>query len=258
MTTPMRPILPAIHPAILLLAALLCAQPLHAQDVDDFESDPAPTRSAGGIFGAGGAVTPIWFMPNMDVTNAELARLGFPALPDGGMFMLGGRGYAYIIIVPNLRVGGMGAGTSVTAERTSGSLREASSMSTAFGGVTLEYVVPFGRFHLAAGGLLGGGSRTLTLQRAPVGDKSWPGAPGAPVGEEYRVYANSYLAWQPWLTAEYEISPFVVAGLTGGWYGTSGSTWTLNDHFPVSGMPDFKSDGPFVRLDLTIGLFIGE
>jgi hypothetical protein len=126
--------------------------------------------------------------------------------------------------------------------------------------VTIEYVIPFGRFHIAVGGMLGAGSHTLTLTDGNrLADKSWNGLfPSTPdAATERRIeLSSSFFTWQPALTIEYEVHPFMVLGLTGGYFGGSGS-WRLNEYVDMEEMPDFKFESPFIRLGLTFGLFLG-
>jgi hypothetical protein len=238
--------------------ALVLAAPLRAQNADDFDTPPQPVPRGGGIFGAGGGVIPAWYFLNTDGLNTELSRLGYPALDKAPMFQMGGHGYVYILVIPNFRIGGMGAGGSVDVSRVvSDVLYESTSYATAFGGVTLEYVIPVGRFHLAVGGLLGGGGRSLTLTRTLNTRKDWSEV-GQEAVDQHLTISNGFFSWQPWLTAEFDVNPFIVLSVTGGWYGTSGSKWTLDSHFDMNNVPDFKTDGPFLRVGLTMGLFIGE
>src|SRR5512145_225517 len=121
------------------------------------EPEEAPARYRGGIVGAGGGVDALWYFFDATVLNSELVKKGMPQLSESGMFMLGGHGYAYIIVVPDLRIGGMGAGGSVSETTIENNVLSKSKLSTSFGGVTIEYVFAFKRLHFAIGGLLGGG-----------------------------------------------------------------------------------------------------
>ena len=56
---------------------------------------------------------------------------------------------------------------------------------------------------------------------------------------------------------EYEVHPFIVLGVTGGYFGGSGS-WELDESFDMTAMPDFHFESPFLRVGLTFGLFLGE
>jgi hypothetical protein len=117
--------------------------------------------------------------------------------------------------------------------------------------------VPFGRFHVAAGGLLGAGTMTATLTRMPDGDRAWPDIVDATTVSR-QVLSATYLSWQPWLTCEFDVNPFLVVGVTGGWYGGTPTSWTYNDALTATGVPSFSFAGPFLRADVTAGLFIGE
>lgn len=229
---------------------------------DDFELRPNRRQRSGGIIGGGGGITPMWHFLNTSELNGTLGETGFPQLGEDGLFLFGGRGYFYIMLIPNLRIGGIGygGGMETTRQQDDGSYRS-SQLDVGAGGVTIEYVIPFGRFHIAFGGMLGAGSYTLTLTEGNrLADKTWAGlfpqTPGTQAENRLELY-SSFFSWQPSLTFEYELHPFVVLGLTGGYFGGSGS-WRLNDYIDMEEMPDFKFESPFIRLGLTFGLFLGE
>ena len=241
----------------LLVFSCLIAVPLRAQSDSDSVDLPEPRRGGGGIIGFGGGVSGTMALYNMTDLNSQLAAKQFPALSDKGMFLFGGHGYAYIVLVPNLRIGGMGAGGSIeTIERLAGTYRS-SKFATSFGGVTLEYVIPFKRLHLAFGGMLGGGTRTLTLTQASDRDKHWSGL-FDPLGDIRHELTQSFFAWQPWASLEWEFHPLAVLSLTGGWSGARNGAWRLDNAFDVQDVPDFKLDRAFVRLGLTVGFFLPE
>jgi hypothetical protein len=249
-----------------LLLSLLQPSIVLAQDEED-EPQPVKSTKYTGTFGVGGGIAPHWLFINTDKLNAALtATTKTPLLTDKGMFLFGGHGYAYIMLIPNLRIGGIGAGGSISAE---GTVQEGSpgeipgetyyqrtTLSTGFGGVTIEYVIPFKRLQLAFGGVLGGGTHSLTLTRVRNESPAWQSA--MHFLEYQHVFTCPYFAYQPTASIEYLFSPFTVLSLTGGYYGTSGKTWTMDDAFSVKDMPDISFAGAFVRVELTFGLFIPE
>ncbi len=249
--------------AFLLL--LLLASSTFAQDDEDFEIRPNRRQRGGGIVGGGGGITPTWHFLNTAALNSALAVKGMPQLGEDGLFLFGGQGYVYIMIVPNLRVGGMGYGGSVEAvpepsmDRGIEPYRK-TELSVGAGGVTIEYVIPFGKFHIAIGAMLGAGSYTLTLTESDPLRKTWgglfPSSPTSPVSTRHEI-TSSFFTWQPSLTMEYEVHPFIVLGLTGGYFGGRGSR-ELDKSFDLLDMPEFNFESPFVRLGLTFGLFLGE
>jgi hypothetical protein len=244
---------------ITVLLLTLTAGSLLAQEEDDYR--PNRRQRGGGIVGGGGGVTPTWYFMNTDPLNAALAEKGFPQLSEDGMFLFGGRGYAYIMLIPNLRIGGIGFGGSVEQRRDQEGLYQSTKLDVGAGGVTIEYVIPFGRFHIAAGGMIGAGSYTLTMTQAENTAKTWGGLFPTALetnADRRHVLTSSFLTWQPSLTLEYEIHPFILVDLTGGWYGGSAEEWELDDHVALGDMPDLELGGGFVRLGVTFGLFLGE
>ncbi|MFZ1730838.1 MAG: hypothetical protein WAV84_12005 [Bacteroidota bacterium] len=248
-----------------LLLLLLLVSSAIAQDDEDFEIRPNRRQRGGGIVGGGGGITPTWHFLNTTDLNSALAAKGMPQLGEDGLFLFGGQGYAYIMIVPNLRVGGMGYAGSVEAvpdphmDRGVEPFRK-TELSVGAGGLTVEYVIPFGRFHIAVGGMLGAGSYTLTLTQNDFKGKTWgglfPSSPTSP-GDTRHEISSSFFTWQPSLTMEYEVHSFVVLGVTGGYFGGRGS-WELDKNFDLLDVPEFNFESPFVRLGLTFGLFLGE
>jgi len=243
---------------LLLLALMMYTPSLLSQEDNAYEETPSSRSSSGGIFGGGGGIVPTWYFVNTKGLNEELTRLGFPVLKENGMFLMGGHGYAYIIIIPNFRIGGIGAGGSIESTQSLGEIYRAAKFSTSFGGVTLEYVIPFGRFHIAFGGMLGGGSNELALTRTSSETRDWNDVTFGGKYPLYQVYSNSFFSYQPSLTIEFDVSPFIVVSANTGYYGSSGRAWKLDDHFEIQNVPDFKLSGTFLRLGLTVGLFIGE
>ncbi len=243
------------------LLMLLLGLSAHAQEEDeDFEIRPNRRERGGGIVGGGGGVIPTWHFLNTADLNIALAGKGLPQLGEDGLFLFGGQGYGYIMIIPNLRIGGLGYGGSMESRRDAGGQYQSTRLDVSAGGVTVEYVIPFGRFHVALGGMLGGGSYTLTLAQGDNIGKTWgglfPSSPSSAVDSRHEL-VNDFFTWQPTLTLEYEVHPFIVAGLTGGYLGGSGD-WVLDDNFDMTGMPELNFESPFLRFGLTFGLFLGE
>jgi hypothetical protein len=246
---------------IALLLVLLIGFAPQALAQDEYMDPPTEEAPSGGIFGAGGGVNGIWYFVNANELNQSLQLKSMPELSTDGMFMFGGHGYVYIIVIPNFRIGGMGASGSMSESIIENGMYKSSELSTTFGAFTMEYVIPFGQFHIAIGMAVGGGSNTLTLTRGNNIAKTWDKIlPSTPDGfEDSRLeLINSFFAYQPTLTFEYDLNPFTVLSLSGGYYGASGDDWKLNDEFTVESIPEFSFNNAFIRLQMTFGLFIGE
>jgi len=92
------------------MTVILSITPILAQEEEPI---PPPRRSHASKVGGGGGFTPVFLFWNVDDLNAFMpSNAGkFEKSP---MVLLGGQGYAYIMLFDNLRVGGMGAGGSTT------------------------------------------------------------------------------------------------------------------------------------------------
>jgi len=248
-----------IRGLLILLIVVSYAAPLHAQDDDDYRLNRRDR--SGGIVGGGGGIVPTWLFLDASRLNSELSDKGLPTVGEQGLFLFGGHGHAYIMFIPNLRIGGMGMGGSMETRRDQGGLYQSTKLDIGVGGMTIEYVIPFGAFHIALGGLIGGGRYSLTLTQTDNTGKTWgtlfPETPLAAVDSRHEL-VNSFLALQPTLTMEYELHPFIVLGLVAGYFATAGESWKLDDNFEISEMPDFKMNGAFARLQLTMGLFLSD
>jgi hypothetical protein len=244
---------------IALLLIVLPAGSLFAQEEEEYR--PNRRQRGGGIVGGGGGVTPSWYFLNTADLNDALGVKGFPRLSEDGMYLFGGRGYAYIMLVPNLRIGGLGYGGSAEERVDIDGLYRSTKLDVSAGGVTIEYVIPFGRFHIAFGGMIGGGSYELTMTQAENSRKTWGGLFPTQLesnADRRHVMTSDFLTWQPSLTLEYEIHPFIILDLTGGWFGGTAEEWELDEHFTVEEMPALDLNGGFLRFGVTFGLFLGE
>ena len=88
---------------ILLVLASLAAPLVTAQD----EPIP-PKRSRMAKMGLFGGFTPGYLMMDVKPINSFITAGRGAALKEGGVFMTGGAGAAYIMVLQNVRVGGMG------------------------------------------------------------------------------------------------------------------------------------------------------
>jgi hypothetical protein len=251
---------------IACIIGMLCLAPaVVLAQTDEDEPQPLKATKYSGTFGVGGGVSPYWMFLRSDDMNAAITEKGFPAVSNKGMFLLGGHGYAYIMLIPNLRVGGLGAGGSISVEETrpgnagTPDMFARTSIATGFGGVTLEYVIPIKRLQFAVGGMIGAGSYTLAFTSLYKQDWTWKSiAPSTTAGNYQHTLTCPFFAYQPTVSMEYYLSPFTILGVSGGYFGAAGNTWTLDDAFEVNEMPDIRFGGAFVKLGLTFGLFIPE
>ena len=157
--------------SLLLMLALIASLGL-AQE------EPIPPRRTRAMkFGALGGFTPGWLKLDVGPVNDFLQAGKGAALSSDGMILLGGAGAAYIMVVPNLRIGGWGMSGSLKStslEEATGIRRDA-ELNAGFGGVTVEYVFPIvERLDVAVGAMLGGGGSTSRCAAATAGTSPGP------------------------------------------------------------------------------------
>lgn len=248
---------------ILSLILLSCAFTAAAQDdAELLEEEMPPARH--GLVGGGAGVVPMFLFLRLGDLNSSLAPGQLPALNGSGMFLMGGGGYFYTGFIRNLRIGGVGAGGSMqnASDVVMNGVTKTTKLSMSYGGVSLEYVIPFGNFHVAVGGVLGGGSVTVTLTSNTssidwnelvkmFGDRTFTNL-------MRHQLSRGYFAYQPTVSLEYVPHPLISARLTGGWYGMSGGGWSLNEDTPVTSPPDLKLGGGFIQLGIFVGAFLSN
>ena len=126
-----------------------------------------PRRGAAPKVGLFIGFTPSWLKVDVTPVNEFLAGSGAAPLDDQGIFMMGGSGAIYILVIKNFRVGGMGlSGSTSNSGVDAAGIRRDVTLAVGLGGLTFEYVVPIvRRLDFAFGTMVGWGSTTLTLRQ---------------------------------------------------------------------------------------------
>jgi hypothetical protein len=227
----------------------------------DDEPPIPPRRSKAARFGAFAGFTPGWLFVDVNPINDFLVSTGAAALKDNGMYLWGGGGAAYIMLVPNLRVGGMGMGGTIksTSVDAFGTRRDA-ELHVGVGGVTLEYVIPVvERLDVSIGTMLGGGGIDITWRQDNGGIHTWTGEggtlkDGGPFTQVKRTYSGSYFVWIPSVNVEYAILGWLGARVGASYMGMSAPSWTVDDNYELLGVPSNVSGKGFM---INAGVFVG-
>ena len=248
----------------ILLSSLMPACLAVSQTEDQYEPVP-PARASQGKIGGGGGYTPGWLFMDVDALNATIVAAGGTPFDGGRMMMQGGQGYAYLLLVENLRIGGMGmSGTRTTSRLESlTNTRRDVELSVGYGGVTLEYTLPIvPRLDVTVGTVLGGGGMSLTLRRDRGSSKEWEdvwGEVGGPQDavEFSRRLEGSFFTFQPSVTLEFAILRWLGLRAGAGYLGMSGGSWKLDDTYELLGVPDeINGKGWMINTGIYIGTFI--
>ncbi|MDI6766365.1 MAG: hypothetical protein QME52_06035 [Bacteroidota bacterium] len=234
------------------------------------EEDPLPPKrtSQAKIGGAGGFTQNLLFL-NLDPINEILRNSNAAPFKKNPIFLLGGQGYGYIMVIPNLRIGGAGAGGSMVSEplvTKSGNIyitREV-EFSVGCGGVTIEYAIPiFHRLDISAGILLGGGGLTLKIMRDEGNPKIWNQiwddfADISISRNQYiRTLSGSFFVYQPTLNIEYSILRWLGVRFGVSYSGMAMADWKLDDKHKLIDVPaNINGSGWMINSGIFLGTFI--
>jgi hypothetical protein len=252
---------------IILCLIFLFAIPLISQE--DEESVPTPPRRSvpAKIGGAGGFTQNLLFL-DLNPINNFLKMSGAATFDKTPMLLLGGQGYGYIMLVQNLRIGGLGAsGVLKTAAIDTGidpNIRRDVELSVGFGGMTIEYVLPvFPRLDVSAGIMLGAGSTSIRIWRNQNPNKIWDN-----IWNEYGAYANasfdynhtltgSFFVYQPQLNIEYAVLRWVGIRVGVAYNGMSAPEWKFDDKYDLIGVPsNISGKGLMINGGIYLGTFL--
>ena len=229
------------------------------------EPIPPPRRATAPKVGLFGGFTPAWLKVNVAPVNEFLLGAKGGALEDNGMMMYGGAGAIYIMVVKNLRVGGVGMGgaKSSTAIDAAGVRRDA-EMSVSFGGLTLEYVFPIvPRFDVAVGTMIGGGGTTLTLRQNTGGNATWADEqrlfgtwPWSGQTNSTRRLEGSFFTLVPSVNVEYAILGYLGVRLGASYVLMFAPSWEVDGKHELAGVPSgVKGNGFMINAGILFGTF---
>ena len=224
-----------------------------------------PRRTKAPKVGLFAGYTPGLLFVNVTPVNEFLAGTGAAPFEDQGMFMQGGAGALYILVIPNVRVGFMAMGggrTSTTVDIGTGN-RQDVSLNVSFGGFTFDYVwtiVP--KLDVAVGTMIGWGGMDLTLRKQLPGEgqtwdrekdlfTNWNATTGNVLT---RGLSGSFFTLIPALNVEYAISGWIGVRLGASYVAMIAPSWTLDGEYDLAGVPSSVKGNGFM---LNAGIFVG-
>jgi hypothetical protein len=211
-------------------------------------------------FGAAGGLSPIILFPNYDVVNANITQLGMDEL-SGPLLAWGGGGYAYVMIIDNLRLGGIGFSGAQSETSKFNSVNNEVIYSIGGGAATIEYTMPFVKnMALSAGIMIGGGSLDIDIYQNS-GNFDWNSQwddvinNSSSTNKELSI-KNSFFFFSPTVNLDFPITRFLAVRGGLGYQFTFGSNWEIANgkklHNVSSGL---NGDGFFIQTGIFIGLF---
>lgn len=210
-------------------------------------------------FGIAGGFNPVYVMPNVDPVNNMLPAFGVDKLSTSGMIGFGGSGYIYILLIDNVRLGGMGFGLNQTKEGVVNGFNRQADYSIGVGGLTIEYTLPFIKIPaVSVGAILGTGSLQIDLYQSKNvdgWDKLWDDF-GNESDTKMLSMKNSFYTFTPTINIDYPVSRYLAFRLGAGYLLTFADDWTLNNELDLNNVPsDLNANAFFIQAGIYLGFF---
>ena len=243
----------------LLLCSVIVAR------VSAQEEPIPPKRSQMAKVGLFAGFTPGWLNIDVQPFNDFIVKAKGAPLSDNGMFMYGGAGAIYIIVLPNVRIGGVGMSGSLKSTNLDAvsNIRRDAQLNAGFGGLTIEYVIPFNeRLDLSMGGMIGWGGVDLTVRAGNGLANTWDaeqtmlGSVGlpSPTNNVTRVYSGRFFVLVPSVNLEYSFLAYLAGRIGVSYVGMMLPSWQVDSNYDLLNVPSSVSGKGFM---VQAGLFLG-
>lgn len=214
-------------------------------------------------FGIAGGINPAYIFPNLDEVNLKAKDFGLSELSSSGLVLWGGGGYAYIMVVDNLRLGGIGLSGSTSTSGNVGLYNRQLDYSFGLGGVTVEYTLPFiNSVAVSVGSIIGVGSQSIE-EYENWGDFTWDNSSpippynssmSAPGG--YTKISNTFFTLAPTLNVDVPISRFIALRVGCGYIINFNDKWEVNNGRNISHVPESLTENNFfIQTGIYFGFF---
>jgi hypothetical protein len=211
-------------------------------------------------FGAAGGFTPTIVFPNLDPINAEIKNLGISQFSNSALITYGGGGYIYIMMIDNLRIGGMGVSGSKSTSGFAGGFNNEVTYNYGFGGLTVEYTLPFiKKTAVSVGAIIGAGTASIDIYQNNnnfTWDNSWTGNSNYNSNNKSHTFTNNFFTITPTLNADIPLSRFIAIRIGGGYVFSFNNDWKIDNDQSISNVPsNLKSNSFFIQTGIYLGFF---
>jgi len=241
---------------------LATATSVFSQDDDDEPLPPPHGYSQTKIGGAGGFTQNLLFL-DFSPINYWLHQNGLETFNQTPIVMLGGQGYGYILVLQNVRIGGIGGSGSITSTSLQGNTVRDVNLSVGYGGVTLDYVHPvLSRVDLTVGIVLGSGSMNIKMTRnnssLSVWNDVWTSfGSSQPIQNYSTTLSGSFFMYQPNVNVEVAVLRWLGLRVGVAYNGLAGGNWKVDDQYDLIGVPDnINGKGVMINGGIFLGTFI--
>jgi len=211
-------------------------------------------------FGFGGGFNAVWLLPNLDDLNKMIPGAGVESFSNSGFVGFGGSGYVYLMVIDNLRIGGIGFSGTTSRTGVKDGFNKEVDYSIGLGGVTLEYTLPFlETIGVSVGGIIGVGSSSISMYQNK-GDMNWADIwkevtdPAQKTQNISRKITNTFFTFAPTVNVDVPISRFASFRIGGGYIFSFGENWKGDNSITVNGVPASLKGSTFF---IQTGIFIG-
>ena len=236
--------------SLIIILTLVLSFPVFAQDGED----------VGWVarFGAAGGFTPVYVIPKISSINNLIGQFGTKSFSTSGMMTWGGSGYAYIMMIENVRIGGMGLSGSMSVTGNSGGFNREAVYNYGLGGLTVEYTLPFiNRIAVSVGSIIGVGSASIEFYKNQ-NNFNWADIVAANNNDlnESRKYTNTFFTFAPTLNVDVPLTRFIAVRVGGGYVFSFNKDWKVDNGITLNGVPsDVSSNSFFIQTGIFFGLF---
>ncbi len=220
----------------------------------------AQMRSAAnwiGKFGIAGGFTPVYLLPDLGAINNNAFGFNVDELSENGFIGFGGAGYGYIMVVKNLRVGGIGFGGTTSVDAVNNNVKQEIVYSNGVGGLTLEYTLPFVKgLAISVGSIIGRGNIEIEVYNN-AGSVSFEDLSNSESTVDVNhVFRNKYWIFSPTLNVDIPLNRFIAIRVGAGYNISFGGEWEADNGRSVNNVPDdINGSYPFIQTGIFMGLF---
>lgn len=210
-------------------------------------------------FGAAGGFTPMVMFPDFEELNKSVSSFGVDNFGNG-LITYGGGGYAYIMLIDNVRIGGFGFGGSKNSKKNIQGIRKEVNYSIGGGAFTIEYTLPFiNGLAVSIGGLFGGGSINIDVYQNEGSFEwfnVWNNLNGGNSNNIHKHLENNFFTFAPTLNVDVPLNRFIAFRLGTGYQLTFGNSWTIDNDQELKNVPgSLNGNAFFIQTGVFIGLF---
>ncbi len=211
-------------------------------------------------FGVAGGFEVFYLNPDLNALNTQMQLCGLPEFSKNGFVTYGGSGYAYVMFIRNLRIGGVGFGGASSVSTNAGGNYKSAEYSISGGGITLEYTFPqIESIQLSLGAIVGFGKAEINLINRN-GSFSWDS-----IWNDFNTTSDNktinlsskFFILSPTVNAEILLGRFTALRIGAGYQFTVGNNWMVFGDQSLSNVPNsLNGNSFFINAGVMFGLFV--